>query len=67
MIKQKRRIASKYSKDNIKIDKPCHTLGYCPYGTLVEEFPLKKKETNKTCRIFGHECPIFYVAEGFTG
>jgi len=25
------------------IEKPCHKLGYCPYGQLVEEFPLHKK------------------------
>ena len=49
----------------LKIEKPCHILPYCPYGPLVEQFPLKKKRTNKSCKIFGHECPIFYVAEGF--
>lgn len=48
----------------IRIDKPCLKLGYCPYGVLVEEFPLKDKRTNKSCKIFGHECPVFYVAEG---
>lgn len=21
-------------------EKPCHKLGWCPYGALVEEFPL---------------------------
>ena len=27
------------------IEKPCHACGYCPYGQLVEEFPLREKET----------------------
>ena len=26
-----------------EIEKPCHSCGYCPYGTLVEEFPLHKE------------------------
>lgn len=49
----------------IKIDKPCRKLGYCPYGALIEEFPLKKRRTKKSCKIFGHECAVFYIAEGF--
>jgi len=26
------------------LDKPCHLLGWCPYGQLVEEFPLLEAE-----------------------
>jgi hypothetical protein len=26
------------------VDKPCHLLGWCPYGPLVEEFPLYDAE-----------------------
>lgn len=57
----------KIKKSNIiiRIDKPCHKLGYCPYGPLVEHFPLKEKRTKNSCSVFGHECPVFYVAEGF--
>ena len=47
------------------MDKPCHVLGYCPYGPLVEDFPLLEKEDEETCSIFGHQCPVFYVAEPF--
>jgi len=46
--------------------KPCWEIKYCPYGPLVEEFPLKKISNEKSCRIFGHDCPVFYVAEPFT-
>jgi hypothetical protein len=46
--------------------KPCWELRYCPYGPLVEEFPLKKESDSQSCRIFGHDCPVFYVAEPFT-
>ncbi|WP_200411726.1 HNH endonuclease [Virgibacillus salexigens] len=46
--------------------KPCWELKYCPYGPLVEEFPVKEKEDDHKCRIFGHDCPVFYVAEPFT-
>ena len=27
----------------VKIEKPCHTCGYCPYGQLVEAFPCHKE------------------------
>jgi len=72
--------------------KPCQDLGFCPYGQLVEEFPLygaeKKYAKNRgwvtadgypdinrvsadkdfiapkyQCGIFGHDCPVYYLAE----
>jgi len=48
--------------------KPCWEIKYCPYGTLVEDFPLKSKDDrdHRSCRIFGHDCPVYYVAEPFT-
>lgn len=46
--------------------KPCWELKYCPYGSLVEDFPLESEPTEKSCRIFGHNCPVFYTAEPFT-
>lgn len=42
--------------------KPCHLAGYCPYGKLVEAFPLKKN-SKYACKVFGHDCPVFYHAE----
>lgn len=47
------------------ICKPCWELNYCPYGSLVEDFPVTENDAYR-CRIFGHECPVFYVAEPFT-
>lgn len=103
-----------------KICKPCWELKYCPYGPLVEDFPLlpvlrgeaashikylrsclstgklgngelldekRKRFFNKevkafndsdypesipqvlndaACRVFGHICPVFFVAEPLT-
>lgn len=46
--------------------KPCWELKYCPYGPLVETFPLGDTGDKRTCRIFGHVCPVFDVAEPFT-
>ena len=61
-----------------EIDKPCYKCGFCPYGQLVEAFPLhpehKGKDLNKLgnegklstgydCGSFGHDCPVFYHAE----
>jgi hypothetical protein len=60
-----------------KIEKPCGILEWCPYGPLVEEFPLdgnmhgdiefrrKSLAEPSACRVFGHDCPVFYVAEPF--
>lgn len=57
---------------------PCDILKYCPYGCLVEYFPLRGKivswnglqiewikpiKESKPCPTFGHDCPVFYVAE----
>jgi hypothetical protein len=47
--------------------KPCWELKYCPYGPLVEDFPLREEpDPERSCRIFAHDCPVFTVAEGFT-
>ena len=60
--------------------KPCHKLHFCPYGQLVEEYPIHpefdvlvddltelgrqgKLETGFNCHVFGHDCPVFYLAE----
>ena len=42
-------------------EKPCAKLGFCPYGQLVESFPLVHGEFS--CRVFGHDCPVYYCAE----
>lgn len=63
------------------IDKvPCETLEYCPYGWLVEFFPLHGKkvswggkdldidpigEEGLSCELFGHDCPVYYAADKF--
>ena len=52
--------------DKDDVIKPCHKLNFCPYGTLVEEFPLPDKRNEFSCKIFGHECPVFYHAEFIT-
>jgi hypothetical protein len=46
--------------------KPCWELKYCPYGPLVEGFPLPEVDTHRSCKVFGHECPVFSIAEPFT-
>lgn len=43
--------------------KPCHRLGYCPYGKLVEGFPIREQVIQLTCEVFNHDCPIFYHIE----
>ena len=57
--------------DNLELEKPCHSLEYCPYGQLVEEFPLHPKGREDDlkkieCKTFGHDCPVYYHAEGMT-
>lgn len=41
--------------------KPCHILNYCPYGSLVEVFEFSESE--KSCKLFGHDCPMYVCAE----
>lgn len=45
---------------------PCRVLGFCPYGSLVEQFPLPdegKEDESNVCSVFGHICPVHRVAE----
>lgn len=44
------------------LEKPCYSCGYCPYGVLVENFPLQRDSFS--CEVFGHDCPAYYLAEG---
>lgn len=46
-----------------KAKKPCHRLGLCPYGKVVEEFTIGDKDNELTCNVFHHHCPIFYLVE----
>jgi len=46
------------------IEKPCVKLDYCPYGQLVEEFPVPEDRPNQlSCPVFGHDCPVHYHRE----
>ena len=55
-----------WSKRVKAVCKPCWEIKYCPYGPFVKEFPFKEIPDDKSCKIFGHDCPVFYVAEPFT-
>jgi hypothetical protein len=108
-------LVKKEWKKRIKnICKPCWELKYCPYGPLVEDFPLlpptrneaiehnnflkeqlkkgaykdkrklifekevkyfrsseypikhSREDLEKSCSVFGHLCPVFFVNEPFT-
>ncbi len=52
-----------WTKKAKTVCKPCWEIKYCPYGPLVEEFPIAKEDDDKRCLIFGHQCPVFSVAE----
>ncbi|MHA1105182.1 MAG: hypothetical protein ACTSPN_05610 [Promethearchaeota archaeon] len=43
--------------------KPCHRLGLCPYGKIIEEFPIEDQNSEFMCKVFHHNCPIFYHVE----
>lgn len=43
--------------------KPCHRLGLCPYGKIIEEFPIEDQNNEFMCNVFHHNCPIFYHVE----
>ena len=62
--KWKERSSDKYIN---AICKPCWELKYCPYGVLVENFEIRDQINDVyRCRVFGHLCPAFVVAEPFT-
>jgi hypothetical protein len=54
---------------DIKIGKPCRKLKYCPYGILIEQFPLPEtcEQHELACLFYGHVCPVFFkgVATAF--
>ena len=52
-------------RSRIKVDEfPCKKLGYCPYGPLVEKFPVDEVGGGeKSCPVYGHNCPVFFTAE----
>ncbi len=55
------------AKGRVKaVCKPCWEIRYCPYGPLIEDFPLPDTDDDRGCRIFGHQCPVFHIAEPFT-
>jgi len=56
----------KWDKKVKAVCKPCWEIKYCPYGPLVEDFPIAELSDEKRCLIFGHQCPVFSVAEPFT-
>ena len=47
--------------NEIKI--PCAKCGYCPYGQLIEEFRLRPRRNEYSCKVFGHDCPVYYLGE----
>jgi len=65
-------VREEWNKRTRNVCKPCWELKYCPYGPLVEDFPLPSSEQlsendlEKRCSIFGHLCPVFFVNEPFT-
>lgn len=46
-----------------KASMPCKKLRYCPYGPLVEQYPLLQKPNIHSCKIYGHQCPVYYAKE----
>lgn len=65
-------LAEWFDKINAKqraksVCKPCWEIKYCPYGPLIEQFPYSEdKNDPRRCRVFGHLCPVFFVAEPLT-
>lgn len=45
------------------IEKPCHILNWCPYGTLGDDIYIRELDYKYGCKIFPHDCPVFYHAE----
>ena len=52
-----------WGMDHFEKTKPCHDCGFCPYGQVVEMFPFSEPRGEYSCRVFGHDCPVFSLAE----
>jgi hypothetical protein len=109
-----RRVRAEWQRRTKNVCKPCWEVKYCPYGPLVEDFPLlpptraeaiehnhfltkqlaagaydrkrhrelgrqvrefnprrypvahKRSDVEKSCTVFGHMCPVFFVNEPLT-
>lgn len=53
------------------LEKPCLKIGWCPYGWIAEAFwPSRgyfySDFIKYHCNAFGHDCPVFYIAEKVT-
>lgn len=48
---------------NSDAEKLCHKMGCCPYGPLVEYFPVAKPREERGCEVFGHICSVYFVGE----
>jgi hypothetical protein len=46
-----------------RIEKPCHILDWCPYGSLESTIFIRELDYKYGCKIFPHDCPAFYHAE----
>lgn len=49
-----------------KYSRPCLALKYCPYGYLVENFSTRLIPQATTCKVFGHDCPVYYLPIDYT-
>jgi hypothetical protein len=47
-------------------EKPCHQLGYCPYGELVYSLAKTESTDEIVCRLFNRTCPVFFLARNFS-
>jgi len=67
LIREKKAKILMKEEFDIAIEKPCKHLFICPYGILVEMFPLSEDPADPdTCYLFGHICPAFYVSSVFS-
>lgn len=58
-------IAEDNDSGDSSFSKPCKKLDYCPYGILVEGFPVNVSNNDIACERYGHDCPAFHVCSGF--
>ena len=47
---------------NHRFSKPCKSLKYCPYGSLGDKFKFRAKTSKYACKVYPHNCPVFYHA-----
>jgi hypothetical protein len=59
-LKRSKRKMKLYHRPNYSYEKPCHKIGYCPYGSFARDYTNEPPQEEYRCKLYGKECPVYY-------